>query len=162
MNTIRDLYEKPYINIPFPVSRKEIEEAMESFFDFLDLPEEIKSHIDLDISPLHRRGDLGFAHKDSKAGIYDSKDYFHYHPTIDDTYLDFIGNNHEVKEFIVNAHTIWDAIYSVTKDVLLSLEKNNTGILEKIFSFVTHFLFSNALGISGSVTLFIFLFRAQE
>jgi isopenicillin N synthase-like dioxygenase len=131
-NTL-DLYKKPYINIPFPVSRKEIEEAMESFFDFLDLPEEKKHHINMKISPLHRRGDLGFVHKDSKAGIYDSKDYFHYHPIIDDTYLNFIDENHEIKEFILNAHPIWDAIYQATQDVFLSLEQNNTEILEKIF-----------------------------
>ena len=47
---------------------------------------------------------------------------------------------------------------------MTQLKKINTkqSPIKKIFSFVTHFLFSNALGISGSITLFIFLLTHEK
>lgn len=84
MINIEILYKKPYILIPFSVKKAQIEEAIASFFEFLKLPENIKQHIDLKISPLHRRGDIGFKHRNPEDDIYnDSKDFFHYHPIIE-------------------------------------------------------------------------------
>lgn len=63
MINIESLYKKPYALIPFSVKKAQIEEAIGSFFEFLKLPENIKQHIDLKISPLHRKGDIGFKHR---------------------------------------------------------------------------------------------------
>ncbi len=133
VDSIEALYKNHYINVPFSVSRKKIEGAVQAFLNFLNLPDQTKHHIDLRISPLHRRGDLGFVHKDSKSGIYDTKDYFHYHPIIDDSYSGFMDANPVVKEFIMRAHPIWDAVYATTRETLLLLEQNNTKVLHKVF-----------------------------
>lgn len=77
MINIESLYKKPYISISFQIKEAQIEEAIGSFFEFLKLPESIKQHIDLKISPLHRRGDIGFKHRNPEDDIYnDSKDFF--------------------------------------------------------------------------------------
>ncbi len=89
MINIESLYKKPYALIPFSVKKTQIEEAI-VFFEFLKLPENIKQHIDLKISPLHRRGDIGFKHRNPEDDIYnDSKDFFHYPPIIEKHYSKF-------------------------------------------------------------------------
>ena len=61
-----------------------------------------------------------------------------------------------------------DALYAkvffLSSKYMTQLKKIKTkqSPIKKIFSFVTHFLFSNALGISGSVTLFIFLLTHEK
>jgi hypothetical protein len=54
---------KPYMTVPFPIGRLDLEKAMASFFRFLELPDEIKRHIDLHVWPQHRRGEVGFRHR---------------------------------------------------------------------------------------------------
>lgn len=133
MQVIEKLYEKPYINIPFPVTRSQIEEAMNSFFAFLELPDDQRSHIKMKISPKHRRGDLGFTHKDSKSGIYDTKDFFHYHPVINKKYAEFMQKNPLVKDFLNNAIPLWDAVYNVTHETLSYFEETNPGTIQLVF-----------------------------
>lgn len=134
MEYVQNLYKKPYIKIPFPLSEIQIQEAMRSFFKFLDLSEEKKRHIDLNISPLHRRGDIGFKHRSPKNDIYnDSKDFFHYHPIILEKYSEFMKGNPVVKEFLENAYPIWQAVYKSTKEILSSFEVDYPGTLRKIF-----------------------------
>ena len=46
------------------------------------------------IIPLHRRGEIGYRHRDPEGDIYnDSKDFFHYHPVIWGCYSQFIESN---------------------------------------------------------------------
>lgn len=131
---IQDLYQKPYISIPFSIEKTQIAKAIHSFTDFLDLPDTIKNHIDFKISPLHRRGDIGFKHRDAQDDIYnDSKDFFHYHPLIEKHYLDFIDSNKTVKEFLQQASLIWEKVYSTVRHILSHFEKNYPGTLAKVF-----------------------------
>lgn len=131
---IEKLYRKPYINLPFPIDKSQIEEAMNSFFDFLELPEDQKNHIGMKISSKHRRGDVGFRHRDSSDDIYnDSKDFFHYHPVIDKEYAEFINSNPVVKRFIQNASPIWSEVYKISKNILMHFEQSNPGTVERVF-----------------------------
>lgn len=134
ITNIKELYNKPYITIPFLVDNKQIEKTINSFFEFLDLPDSIKFHMDLKISPHHRRGDIGLKHRDPEEDIYnDSKDFFHYHPIIEEEYKDFIAANPIVKNFLQNASLIWKLAYQSTKEVLSFFEQDNSGTLDKIF-----------------------------
>ncbi len=134
IDNIKNLYEKPYITIPFPVNKSQIDESINSFFEFLDLPDSIKFHIDLKISPHHRRGDIGLKHRDPEEDIYnDSKDFFHYHPIIEAEYKDFIAENPVVRNFLTYASLIWQEAYKSTKEILEFFEKDYPTTLLKIF-----------------------------
>lgn len=131
---IEDLYEKPYTNIYFPIHRVQIEKAMEAFFEFLKLPLEKKQTIDLKISPKHRRGELGFVHRNPEDHFYnDNKDFFHYHPVIEKQYAEFIRQNPEVENFLKKAAPIWEAVYQTIKAILSLFEPDYPGTLSKIF-----------------------------
>jgi len=128
------LKEKPYLQVDFPIPRPQLEEAMTSFLKFLDLPDAIKTHIDFTVAPLHRRGDIGFKHRDPQEGLYnDSKDFFHFHPAIFERYSEFIKANPVVQDFMLKAKPIWDATYEVTHRIMQFIDKRFPGSSAKIF-----------------------------
>lgn len=131
---ITSLYKKPYASIPFPITQEQIEKAVAAFFDFLSLSAEQKHYINFKISPMHRRGELGFTHRNPDDHIYnDSKDFFHYHPVIQEQYASFINANPIIKNFIEQAQPIWQAVYSCTHAILSEFDKNHPQTLSKIF-----------------------------
>lgn len=132
---IKDLYKKPYTSIDFPMSNAELEKSIESFFAFLTLPDFVKKHMDYKISPLHRRGDLGFKRRDSDDHIYnDNKDFFHYHPIFEKIYSEFIDQYNEISAFCSHASVIWRAVYKKTKEVLSHFEEDYPGTLGNVFN----------------------------
>lgn len=131
---IEELYKKPYTNVPFPIHKIQIKAAIDSFFEFLNLPLDKKGTIHLKISPQHRRGELGFVHRDPEDHLYnDSKDFFHYHPIIEKQYADFIQQNPVIENFLKNAAPLWEAVYQTTKAILSFFEADYPGTLAKIF-----------------------------
>lgn len=128
------LKKKPYLQVGFPLPRSQLEEAIGSFLKFLELPETIKAYIDFNIAPLHRRGDIGFKHRDPNEGFYnDSKDFFHFHPAIFKRYKDFIKSNPIVENFLLKAQPIWDATYEVIQHLTQLIDKRYPGTCAKIF-----------------------------
>lgn len=73
-NSLKKQY---YAHVPFLMEDKVYEEAIKAFFKFLDAPDNIKNHIDFKITDVHRRGDVGFKHRDPAN---DSKDFFTFIP----------------------------------------------------------------------------------
>ncbi len=123
-----------YVNVPFAMDRSTIEEAVEAFFTFLEEPESVKTHIDFTIAPKHRRGDVGFKHRDPNDHIYnDSKDFFHYHPAIFEKYPEFLEKHPVVLNFVLKAKPIWMLVYQVIKDILVSFEAEYPRVVNKIF-----------------------------
>ncbi len=130
----RELKKTPYVQVEFPISHHQLEEAAVSFCKFLELPESLKTHIDLKIAPLHRRGDIGFKHRDPKEDAYnDTKDFFHYHPLILERYRSFLEENPIIEDFILKAHPIWEASTTVIKEILGLLDQRFPGTSQKIF-----------------------------
>lgn len=85
--TVADIFkclqEQYYVEVPFPLEYRIIEEAVASFFKFLEAQEFIKTKIDFSIAPQHRRGDIGYRHRHASDHIYnDDKEFFHYHLAI--------------------------------------------------------------------------------
>jgi hypothetical protein len=123
-----------YVNVPFPVGLSTIEAAVQAFFKFLKEPEDVKRHIDFTIAPLHRRGDVGYKHRDPSDHIYnDSKEFFHFHPALFDRYEAFLDQHPTVKDFVYKAKPIWDATYETVSQILQTFESNFPGIHNKIF-----------------------------
>ena len=130
----KSLQEKCYVNVPFPMERSTIEEAVQAFFKFLNEPDDVKEHIDLDIAPEHRRGDVGFKHRDPNDDIYnDSKEFFHYHPQILDKYGEFLDAHPVVKDFIDKAQPIWELTYQTVYNILKTFEPTYPGVCGRIF-----------------------------
>lgn len=123
-----------YVNVPFPIKHEQIEKAVNAFFKFLEEPEEIKTHINFSIAPQHRRGEVGFRHRDPGEHIYnDSKDFFHYHPVIFEKYADFLKSQPVVNDLVQQAKPIWDLAYSVCENILRSFETVYPDVCAKIF-----------------------------
>lgn len=129
-----DLQKQFYVNVPFNIPEAELEEAVQAFFKFLAEPDSIKTHIDFSIAPLHRRGDVGFRHRDPNEGIYnDSKDFFHYHPALFEKYPDFLDKNPVVANFMYKAKPIWEKVYQTTYNILELFKPKFSGACNKIF-----------------------------
>jgi hypothetical protein len=123
-----------YAQVDFPISPIAIQEAINAFFEFLDEPNDVKAYIDFDIAPNHRRGDLGFKHRDPNDHIYnDSKDFFHFHPIILQKYSDFLKQHPVVNNFVLKAQPIWDLTYKTIYNILNLFEQKFPGTVDKIF-----------------------------
>ncbi len=132
---LKQLQSHYYASVSFPIERKYLEEAIESFFKFLEQPQSVKEHIDFRISTLHRRGEIGFKHRDSSDDIYnDSKDFFHFHPAILGKYADFLKENLVVGDFITKANVIWDLTYHTVLNIITLLNNTYPGVKDNIFN----------------------------
>jgi len=128
------LKEKPYLQVSFPIPRSQLENAITAFLKFLELPAPLKEHIDLKIAPMHRRGDIGFKHRDPIDDPYnDSKEFFHFHPLILEKYENFLNENPVAKDFIMKAKPIWDATYEVVHHIMRLIDQRHSGVRAKIF-----------------------------
>lgn len=128
----KDLKNQFYANIPFPIPRSTIEDAVQAFFKFLDEPDSVKTQIEFSIAPQHRRGDIGYKHRDEKEGLYnDNKDFFHYHPSIFEKYPRFLANNSVVNDFMLKAKPIWDLAYRQLKGIFVRLDADFPGTSNK-------------------------------
>jgi len=131
----KELKESFYIKIPFTLEKNTINEAMQAFFRFLDEPADIKNHINFSISDKHRRGDVGFKHRDPGEDIYnDSKDFFHFHPAIFLNYTDFLEKQPVVRDFLQKAKPIWEHAYKIIHNIVKILDEKYPGTLDKVFA----------------------------
>lgn len=137
-NTLKKQY---YVQVPFPIERGILEEAMEAFFKFLKEPDTVKNHIDFTIAPKHRRGDVGFKHRDAENHLYDdSKDFFHFHPAIFEKYEAFLKEQPIVHDFMLKAQPIWDLAHQTTRQILQSFDQKFPGTSDKIFDSKTEYV----------------------
>lgn len=135
MTLLDHFKETPYISVPFLLGRQKIEEAVSAFTHFLDLPDTVKTHIDFTIAPTHRRGDVGFKHRDPNDHLYsDSKDFFHYHPAIYDRHAEFVAAHPVLAHFLEQADSIWQAARDTVEMQLQLLEPQFPGLVDRIFA----------------------------
>ena len=132
---LNDLEKDYFTQLPFIYDHNYIASSMESFFKFLELPSELKNHIDLKISPLHRRGELGFRQRYSNEAIdLDDKEFFHFHPIIYQHYGEFIEQNQTISEFLASANKIWLAAYEIIHQIMTIYDQDFPGCKAKIFN----------------------------
>lgn len=136
--TLEEIYkalqQQSYVNVPFPITQSAIDAAILAFLKFLDEPESVKTHIDFTIAPKHRRGDIGYKHRDPNDHIYnDSKDFFHFHPAIFEKHADFLHEHPAVQDFMLKASPIWDLTYQTVSSILKTLDPKFPGIYDSVF-----------------------------
>ena len=130
----KSLQEQFYTTLPFPMNPSVIQEAVQAFFKFLEEPEAVKTHIDFSIAPVHRRGDVGYQHRDPSGDVYnDSKEFFHFHPALFVQYPEFLEKHPIVNDFVLKAKPIWDLAYQTIFTTLSTLEPDFPGLCDKIF-----------------------------
>jgi hypothetical protein len=130
----KSLQSQFYVSVPFPLEHFQIEQAVQSFFNFLEQPDFVKNHIDFTIAPEHRRGDVGFKHRDSNDDIYnDSKDFFHFHPAVFEKYPNFLEDYPVVKDFMMKAQPIWTLASETIYQILKAFDENYPGTCAKVF-----------------------------
>ncbi|MBA2652998.1 MAG: hypothetical protein H0U73_12155 [Tatlockia sp.] len=135
MTVFQQLQQQSYAHIPFPMDSKWIQQAIDAFFLFLKEPESVKNHINFTIAPNHRRGDVGYKHREANEHIYnDSKEFFHFHPAIFNKYESFLEKNPVVADFVMKAKPIWDAVYKTMHHLLSLFEEKFPGIVTKVFA----------------------------
>lgn len=128
------LQKHPYVHIPFPIGSEIINDAVAAFFKFLQEPNVIKNHIDFRLDTTHRRGDVGFKHRDANDHMYnDNKDFFHFHPAIFKKYSEFLKENPAVNDFLIKANPIWDLAYKTSSEILRSFDQRFPGSWNKVF-----------------------------
>ncbi len=128
------LKKQPYVQVEFPLPKRQMEEAIESFFKFLELPDHLKNHIDFKLRPIQRRGDIGFKHRDPEDGPYsDSKDFFHFHPLIFEKYGEFLKENPVVNDFLMKANLIWESAYQTIQGIMKLIDTRFPGTSNKVF-----------------------------
>ncbi|HCI48336.1 MAG: hypothetical protein A2977_00195 [Alphaproteobacteria bacterium RIFCSPLOWO2_01_FULL_45_8] len=131
---LKDLTQHSHVQVPFPIPCTQIKEAVQSFLRFVELPDEIKNHIDTKIATRHRRGDIGLKQRSPEDGPYrDSKEFFHFHPLVFQQYAAFINAHPEVQDFLMKAQPLWEATYKVVHQIISSLEEQFPGITAKVF-----------------------------
>ena len=129
-----DLKQNHYVNVPFPMDRSMIEEAVQAFFKFLEEPEDVKAHINYSIAPRNRRGEVGYRYRDPADHIYnDSKEFFHYHPSMFKKHPAFIMSNPVVNDFLTKAQPIWEMTSQIVGQILKALEPEFPGFQSKVF-----------------------------
>lgn len=127
------LKQKHYAHVPFKMEPHCIDKAIDAFFAFLNEPDEVKNHIDFSIAPNHRRGDVGFKKRQASDHMYnDDKAFFHYHPALLHRYSDFLAANPLVKDFLLQAHALWEKSYQIIADVLSSLDTVFPGVKQRV------------------------------
>jgi len=135
MDYITALKEHFYVHVPISIEPSAIQNAVDAFFQFLNEPELIKSHIDFSIAPKHRRGEVGYRKRVENDHIYnDNKEFFHYHPAICEQFPDFIEKNLIVHNFLSKVDPIWKAAYQAIKHIFIAFDEIYPGSYEKIFN----------------------------
>ncbi|MCA0369645.1 MAG: hypothetical protein LCH26_00875 [Proteobacteria bacterium] len=127
------LQAQPYARVAFPMPSSQIKGAVEAFFAFLKESQSIKAHIDLDIAPQHRRGEIGYRLREADDLYGDSKEFFHFHPIIFDHYADFLGENPVVAHFMACARPLWEATTTIVQDMMQNLDQDFPGAYARIF-----------------------------
>ena len=129
----KSLEEKQYAVVNIDLESNDLPGAMDSFEEFLKLPEDIKQSIKHKLYPKHRRSDMGFYVRDRKKGHGDTKVFFHYHPILKKKFPDLIKNNKAIGRFFEHADALWIKSHDRVKKILLSLEDRFPGAHDRVF-----------------------------
>lgn len=122
-----------YISIPYDLPRSVINETIEAFLEFIQTDQKVKDHLQSRLPGIHRRGELGFTHREGLDQNPDVKDFFHYHPFLKKSHEEYISANATVNRLITQADIIWNHVADVTKQILLCLNSKYPDVYNKVF-----------------------------
>ena len=129
----KEVQNRNYAAIPFPLSRQELEQTASDFLDFLTLPLELKVRFYTIIDPNNRGSSIGYVRKQKKDGD-DEKEYFHYHESIDDKLKEFLAlKNPKIDTFITSTKRVYAAAKETVSRIVREFEHEFIGLPECFF-----------------------------
>jgi isopenicillin N synthase-like dioxygenase len=130
---IKNITEKHYAPVAFPLSHEELNNAADTFLEFLTLPDVIKNSFSMKGGFEHNYGVIGYKDRRQEEGS-DKKEFFHYHPSLD-TYFESNPDKDmpEVEAFLKAARAIDAAAARVLKETLTMLEPEFPNIVSEYF-----------------------------
>lgn len=125
-----------YAPVPFKYDHAFCTQAMDTFFDFLTLPEAQKMQFQGKLSETHRRSGLGLTYRKKTKGTdySDQKCFFHYHPVLWRRHKRVVDQNPTTKRFFTKADALWHEAYARLKCALSQLESRHPGITDQILN----------------------------
>ena len=116
------------------VTRARLEEVVQTFFTFLDLPEELKTPI-CRTMPGEDRIEIGYMRRratdDTDA---EEKMYFHYHPDVETLFASAIhAAGEKTKDFLRAARAVWDTTIQISEDAVDEFETKWPGVKPRFF-----------------------------
>lgn len=129
------LKEKHVAEIPFSLPQEVFNSSAKHFFNFLSLPQEIKDKFYIQPSDDPRDSGVGYVRKLQKMGELDNKEFFHYHPSLEERHFKALleEKNPLIDNFFESARKIFKESEKTLKEITDLLETQFSGINEKIF-----------------------------
>src|SRR5262245_41085924 len=117
----REVGEKSYAELPFALSRADLEDAAGKFFAYLALPQEEKERLHFYDRPENRQG-IGYVRRDGEpdeGGRMDYKEFFHYHPQIEEEFAGTeLVKRPETAAFLAAGRAVYDAAMAAMGTVI--------------------------------------------
>lgn len=139
------LRERAFIEVPFSMSRKELEAAAEVFLEFLRLPLEEKEKLSKLIEYKNKDGSsmdfgkvngvfMGYKRKDKKDGDDDNKEYFHYNRKFEQFLTPLLLDSPDIcRRFVDVARNIYEKAEKCMKEKINELETSYPGLYDWVF-----------------------------
>jgi isopenicillin N synthase-like dioxygenase len=138
MGTIVDAWRvQQYAQAAAPIDGATLEPAMQTFFEFLKLPEQLKKPIcrTLQGEGDQTRVDFGYMRRQKEMdGDAEEKMYFHYHPDVETLFAKEIeAAGAPAKHFMAEARHVWDTTRTVAHHVVNEFEAVWPGVRARFF-----------------------------
>ena len=148
------LQTQSFAPVPFPVSRQAITDMVEGpFYDFLQLPEEVKERLYFKLRPDFRGSDVGYKRRRKEYGD-DEKVFFHYHTEAEVRFREEIAMYPALRNLLEAVRPIHRAVNETFHDTLALFAEDFPGILDSFFpTGRQQHLYLRILGYMGSDTL---------
>jgi len=132
---LRQIQQKNYANLPVTIPKGEINSAVDDFFRFLDLPQEVKNKFQHKLDIKNHGSETGYARKSTGQGDLDNKEFFHFTPYTEDAFRHLPEMDlPEVRRFFASAKNIHNQVTAMVATLLDVLAAKYPGIKEKFFS----------------------------
>jgi len=129
----RQIRDKQYAAVPFPVSHQIFEDSMNVFIEFLRLPQEVKDAVYFQVEPGARGTEVGYKLYKRDLGNKDNREYFHYHGAAEERFKADAERIPELKRLLEVMRPIHASASEALSGVMNQFETAFPGIHDKFF-----------------------------
>lgn len=130
-----DLERQNFVEIPFPLSKEELDKAAQYFLEFLALPQDLKDKFTVMADPSDRGSDAGYVRRKKEKG-YDHKEFFNYRKITEKLLGAVIkenADNPKVKKFLESSRKIYTEATKVLEEIIKVIDGRLPGLYKKVF-----------------------------
>ncbi len=130
---VEDLNKQSFHKMPIAASQDEIQAAVDAFFVFIALPEEVKQRYSFRIDPNDRGTEVGYWTRSRAAGSPDNRGYFHYSEVGDRRFRIEGADCPELIQFLDKAKIVYDKVVPTLREALHVIDEQHPGIEQRVF-----------------------------